>query len=360
MNRGNDYPPRGNRSDRMRSGDNNARGVQPKGKKRKAKPVYWFRRAMTLLVLVIVAGVGFGAYLLYDANKALGEMSSGEPGVPSSQSVRNKPTAMLLMGLDTRESGGMLNTDVIMAAAFNPRTKSAVVVSIPRDARVPVEGYKQRKVNGYYAAFIRNAKSKDSNMSKEEAERQGKLGMKEAIGSYLDIPIDYAATINFSGFADVVDALGGVEVNVDMDMKYQDHAGQPGGTDINLTKGVQTLFGEDALGFVRYRKSNDGKNMSSDFERNERQKAVLQAMTDKLTSVQGVLRLGKVFGAVGNNMKTDMPESELRSMLMAYFGIGASDIEFIPLTGDWRSPYVYVDDAALEKAKQALQAKLDE
>ncbi|SDT37309.1 transcriptional attenuator, LytR family [Paenibacillaceae bacterium GAS479] len=359
MNRGNEYPPRGRREDRGQAGSGNTKGAKP-GKKRKPKPVYWFRRMMALLVVVLLAGVGFAGYLLYDANKALGQISSGEKGVSAAQSVRSKPSAMLLMGLDTRENAGLLNTDVIMVAAFNPQTKSAVVVSIPRDSRVPVEGYKQRKVNSYYSAFIRNAKSKEKGISQEEAERQGKLGMKDAIGSYFDIPIDYAATINFKGFADVVDALGGVKVNVDIDMRYDDHAGQPGGTSINLKKGAQTLFGEDALGFVRYRKSNDGKNMSSDFERNERQEQVIGAITTKMKSIPGIIRLGKVFGAVGDNMRTDMPESEIRAMLMTYFGIGSGDIEFIPLTGDWRSPYVYVDESALEKAKNALQAKLGE
>ncbi|PLT46509.1 Transcriptional regulator [Paenibacillus pasadenensis] len=355
MNRGNEYPARG-------QGKSGAPAGSRKGRpgRRKPKRVYWLRRLMTLLALVLLAGAGFAAYLLYDANKALGQISSGAPAVPSAGSVRTQPTAMLLMGLDTRGENGLLNTDVLMAAAFNPRTKSAVVVSIPRDARVPVQGYKQRKVNSYYAAFIANARSKNKDLSREEAERQGKLGMKDAIGSYLDIPIDYAATINFQGFADVVDALGGVEVDVDMDMDYDDHAGQPGGTSIHLKKGAQKLYGEDALGFVRYRKSNDGTNMSSDFERNQRQEQVIGAMTSRLKSVPGILRLGKVFGAVGDNMRTDMPESEIRAMLMAYFGIGGGDIEFIALTGDWRSPYVYVDDASLAKAKKALQAKLGE
>ena len=267
---------------------------------------------------------------------------------------------MLLMGLDTRGGGGTLNTDVLMAAVFNPRTKSAVVVSIPRDSRIPVKGYRQRKINSYYAAFISNAKSQTKGISQADAERQAKDEMKAALGSFLDIPIDYSATINFQGFADVVDAIGGIKVDVDKEMNYEDHAGQPGGTSIHLHKGEQTLGGEDALGFVRYRKSNDGTNMSSDFERNERQNQAIGALATKFKSLAGMLRIGKVFGAVGDNMVTDFSESQLRDMLMAYFGISRDRIEFIPLTGEWRSPYVYLDDVQLEKARKALQAKRDE
>jgi anionic cell wall polymer biosynthesis LytR-Cps2A-Psr (LCP) family protein len=155
----------------------------------------------------------------------------------------------------------------------------------------------------------------------------------------------------------VVDALGGVEVDVDMRMKYTDTAD---GTNIDLQKGVQVLSGDKALDFVRYRKSNDGKNMSSDFDRNKRQSQVIGALTDKMKSFGGVTKMGSVIEAVGNNLTMDMPSKEIKNMMTTYLGISRNDITFIPLEGTWRSPYVYLDDAKLEEARAALKAKMAE
>ncbi|ASS65978.1 LCP family protein [Paenibacillus sp. RUD330] len=352
MTTGNGSPPR-----RPGGSPPAGRGARS-GAVKKRKPRFWMRRFMLFASLLVFIAVGYGVYLFMDANKAIKEMSYGTSSEVGS--IGSSPFGMLVMGVDTRGEGGLLNTDVLMAAAFNPKTKSAVVVSIPRDSRIEVKGYKTRKVNSYYSAFLRNAKSEGKGVSQENAEHAAAKGMKDAIGRFLGIPIAYSANVNFQGFADVVDALGGVNVNVDMDMDYDDHAGQPGGTSIHLRKGEQKLGGEDALGFVRYRKSNDGKNMSSDFERNERQEQVVGAITDRMMSVPGLLRLGNVFGAVGGNVKTDMPASDIREMMRVYFGISKEDIAFIPLTGEWRSPYVYLDEAVVAKASKALQSKLDE
>jgi anionic cell wall polymer biosynthesis LytR-Cps2A-Psr (LCP) family protein len=138
-------------------------------------------------------------------------------------------------------------------------------------------------------------------------------------------------------------------------MRYVDHAD---GTNINLKKGEQTLTGQQALDFVRYRKSNDGTRQSSDFERNDRQSRVLGAILDKLKSLDGVARLGNVIAAVGGNMRTDIPEAQIQNLMKTYFGLSRDHVRFIALEGTWRSPYVYLDDAKLEEAKLALKEEL--
>ncbi|GGD71190.1 hypothetical protein GCM10010911_31360 [Paenibacillus nasutitermitis] len=313
------------------------------------------RRIMIVILLALVAVAGYLYWLYKDT---LGSITTdAEPGieVPAEESVKVKPVTFMLLGFDTREATGSLNTDVMMIASFNPTSKSATVVSIPRDSQINVDGYKIRKANGYYAAFLSSAKKEG--LAQKEAEKKAKQGMRKMFGEFLGIPIDYTATINFKGFADVVDALGGVEVDVDIDMRYVDKAD---GTNINLSKGVQVLDGKKALDFVRYRKSNNGKNMSSDFERNQRQSLVLGEIADKMKSFSGVTRIGGVIKAVGNNMRMDVPSNEVENMMTTYFGIGRSDIEFIPLEGEWRSPYVHLNDAKLAEAKAALEAKLAE
>ncbi len=110
---------------------------------------------------------------------------------------------------------------------------------IPRDSKIELDGYKARKANAYYARFYSVAKS--DGLDKKSAERKAKQDIRKMFGEFFDIPLNYTATINFQGFADVVDALGGIDVDVDMDMHYVDNAD---GTNINLTKGHQKLNGD--------------------------------------------------------------------------------------------------------------------
>jgi LCP family protein required for cell wall assembly len=329
-----------------------------KPEKPKKKNVYWMRRILIVLLLLIIGGLSYAGYLYKVSEDALKDITTdADPTVEvaPNESVKVKPVAIILLGFDTRKETGSLNSDVMMVAAFNPKTKSATVVSIPRDSKIELDGYKARKANAYYARFYSAAKS--DGLDKKSAERKAKQDIRKMFGEFFDIPLNYTATINFQGFADVVDALGGIDVDVDMDMHYVDNAD---GTNINLTKGHQKLNGDDALDFVRYRKSNDGKNMSSDFDRNQRESQVLGEIADKLKSFSSVTKIAGVIRAVGSNMRMDIPSGEAENMISTYFGISRSDITFIPLEGTWKSPYVQLDENKLQSAKAALQAKLAE
>ncbi|AZN43687.1 LytR family transcriptional regulator [Paenibacillus albus] len=314
---------------------------------------------MVVFLALLIGIAGYLTYIYKVSKDALGDITTdADPTIviPKDQSVKVKPVTIMLLGIDTRKETGSLNTDVMMVASFNPKSKSAVVVSIPRDSRIDLAGYKIRKANAYYSRFISNGLHEDG-LKKKEAEKQAKENMRTMFGKFFDIPIDYTATINFQGFVDVVDALGGVDVDVDMDMHYVDNAD---GTKIDLNKGHQTLKGDDALDFVRYRKSNDGTNMSSDFDRNKRESQVLGEIADKLKSFSSVTKIAGVIKAVGSNMRMDIPTGEVENMISTYFGISRSNITFIPLEGEWKSPYVRLNETKLEEAKAALQAKLAE
>lgn len=310
--------------------------------------------------ILLLAGAGAG-YVLHKSSEALGQIGSlgnliGK--VTASESVKVKPTAIVLMGLDKRPAGvkgGGLNTDVMMVASLNPKTKKVVVVSLPRDSKLSAKGYKARKANAFYAAFYMNAKNKK--LPQEEAELAGMSAVRDVLGELFGIDIKYSAIIDFKGFTDVVDALGGIEVDVDMRMVYSDSYD---GTNINLEKGRQIVKGKEALDFVRYRQSKDGKNMSSDFERNRRQGEVVGAIFDKAMSFGGMMKIGSLIDAVGNNMKMDMPESEIKNMLSTYYNVKRSDITFITVAGTWKSPYVYLNNDSVKEASDALKANMAE
>lgn len=332
--------------------------VKPKKQKprKKRSVLKTFFGLLFALLLIVAAGL---AYIVFKADKAVDQISvptEAEVVIPAGESVKEKAVAMLLMGLDSRSHGGGLNTDVMMVAVFNPNSKSATIVTIPRDSSIDVDGYRTRKANSFYADFYMNALN-EKNLEKEAAYADAKQEVRNVMSKLFGIDIKYSAVINFQGFADVVDALGGVEVDVDIRMKYTDSAD---GTNIDLEEGVQVLSGDKALDFVRYRKSNNGKNMSSDFERNARQSQVIGALTDKMKSFDGVTKIGSVIEAVGNNLTMDMPSKEIKNMMSTYLGMSREDITFIPLEGTWRSPYVYLDEAKLDEARAALQGKLAE
>ncbi|MFC5467136.1 LCP family protein [Cohnella suwonensis] len=329
--------------------------------KKPGKKIRWGRLIAVVIVAIIVALAGYVAYLYFGSYKPnLAKIAKREDGKSASapltkeQRAQEKPIAIAILGLDNRPETGSMNTDVLMVAAFNPITKTATVMSIPRDSDLNLDDYKRHKANGYYAAFYSQArKSKD--YEGEAIPAYARDQTRKMLSEFAGIPIDYTAVIDFQGFVDVVDALNGVNVTVDKDMRYVDTAD---GTNIDLTKGEKTLNGEQALGFVRYRKSNRGTAESSDFERNERQSQVLGAIADRMKSFSSVTKVGKVLDAVGDNLRTDIPAAQIENIIKTYFGINSSDIRFLPLTGEWKSPYVILDQDRLEEVRRALSDEL--
>ncbi|MCH1642206.1 LCP family protein [Paenibacillus timonensis] len=336
-------PPRGH--SQRGSAKGSKKGSAPKKKSSGVKR--FFKFVLTLMIIGVI-GVGlYAGYLFYTADQVIDATGTTDDVAPE-QSAKVKPITMLLLGTDYRPETGTHLSDVMMLIAMNPDTKSATVVSLPRDTKMELDGYRTNKINAFYPNFL--AAEKESGIP-------AKQEMKTMMSKFFDIDIDYVTVLNFQGFRDVVDALGGVDVNVDADMCYRDTAD---GTDINLKQGAQHLNGEDALGFVRYRKSNCSPRTkgSDDFDRNRRQNEVLHALIDQAKSLNGVMGAGKVIESVGKNMDTDLESKQMKNMIQAYWSISKENVDFMPVTGDWKSPYVYLHEDELEAAKQALKNQI--
>lgn len=331
-----------------------AAGKPNKQRKRK----FTFGKALLLLLGIVVVAVGVYAYYLLDVGKQnLNKISEQDPIrqiVPEDERAQVKPIAIALLGLDTRGKLGTMNTDVMMVAALNPVSKTATIVTIPRDSLLNVSGYAKSKANAHYAGFYNSAKSKNK-LDNDQAHVVARDKTRELLGDFFGIPIQYTAVINFDGYIDVIDALGGIDIYVDQDMRWVDSID---GTDINLKKGQQELSGKEALDFVRYRQSNRGTAGSSDFARNTRQTEVIGAIVDKMMSFSTITKVDSLLNAVGDHLRTNIPAVQIQDIMKTYFGIKRADIRFITLEGSWKSPYVYLKEDKLKTAKQALAEEL--
>ncbi|MBD2861784.1 LCP family protein [Paenibacillus oceani] len=296
-----------------------------------------------IVILILLAAAAYAGYLYYKINSAI-DSAGGDNTAPVTKPVNANPVTVLLLGVDSRPKGGSLNTDVIMVASLNPERKTATIVSIPRDTYIKMNGYSSGKANSFYAAF-HNAKSSTADTK-----------TKQFFGKYLNVPIDYIAKIDFKGFEEIVDKLGGLTLNVDMNMCYTDKFD---GTSIKLAKGTQSLNGKQTLDFVRYRKGNcQNAADSNDIDRNERQQQVIGEMVGKLKSLEGLLKLGPVIEAGGKNVDTDIPSSQIKSFIRTYMGIDRDKINYVHLEGEWHSPYITIGQTELKSAQTALQEQL--
>lgn len=321
-----------------------------------------FRKVMTSVLLITGLIVGaasvYAAFLYNKLNQTLDHIAApevtsvsnlnGESVVPITQATDpiEKPLTFLLTAIDEREGNeGSLNTDVMMLFRIDPKTHQGTVVSIPRD--LEIESDKSglngsRKANYFYAYYYN--KNKDTALQET----------KRLFSDVYQVPIDYMAVINFEGFRRLIDQLGGMTVEVDMDMRYQDESD---GTDIHLNKGKQQLNGKQVLDFIRYRKSNLGTAESSDMERNQREQLILNQLLDKLTTLNGLTAWAGVLDIIGGSIKTDIPADQLRTLTKSYRDLKPATVRYIQLKGEWESPYLVVKQQDLEEALGALRGQ---
>lgn len=187
----------------------------------------------------------------------------------------------LVLGLDARR-GGTGRTDTIMVVNADPRTGKIHVLSIPRDTRVLIKGSYDRINAAYVYGGVDLA--------------------KEVVEDLLDIEIDHHVIIHFQGFIELVDLLGGVEVNVPVRMYRPSE-------NIDLQPGRQILNGEDALGFARYRNTSGG-----DLDRAQHQQEILEALRKKVFSPGAIVKIPELIGIAAEYIDTDISRSEMLEM----------------------------------------------
>jgi LCP family protein required for cell wall assembly len=230
----------------------------------------------------------------------------------------NKPINVLLLGADSRVTSDPGRADTIILVRLDPVTKHVRLLSLPRDTRVMIPGHGVNKLNQASSGYYRDG---------------GTSLLVDTITTDLlpGLRIDYTVKTDFAGFAAIIDALGGVTIDVEERMYYK-------AVDvfIDLQPGVQHLDGEQALGYARFRMDavgDFGTWAGEDHGRVARQKKLLAAIIDQTKAVRTLLRLPAVINAVQAAVATDMSFSVMARIGMTYKDVAYEDVESVPFAG---------------------------
>ncbi len=214
-----------------------------------------------------------------------------------------EPFTILLMGIDSTdevlEKNAIANGDTLILITFNPKTLNATMISIPRDSYVPIacwSGKPENKIT-HAAAY-------------------GNDCMINTIQNYFDTKIDYYAKINFKGLVKLVNAVGGVEVDVPQVLCTDDSSR---GGEICIQPGRQVLNGEQALVFARNRKAL----ANGDFGRAQHQQEIIMALVNKMKNIKDVSKFMEILNTISNSLDTNLTTKQI----LSFYNVGKDIIK---------------------------------
>ncbi|GEN49274.1 LCP family protein [Ligilactobacillus pobuzihii] len=249
---------------------------------------------LTFVVVLLVGGhFAFKKYQTAHSTINTIHQESGIRKVRDTNSTlkKGRPFSILLMGTDTGALGRSYKgrTDTLVLAVLNPKKESMTLVSLPRDTEVAVHGHENQ-----YPSKLNSAYSYD-----------GSASAVQTVQKYLNVPIDYYATIDMGGLENLINAVGGIDVSPALSFSYGGYS---------FIKGKKTqMNGKKALSYVRMRYSDP----RGDYGRQERQRQVLMAVAMKATQVKSLLN-EKFLNTVSKQMKTDLSFNNMLLLAAKY------------------------------------------
>ncbi|MDN4495117.1 LCP family protein [Ureibacillus aquaedulcis] len=298
---------------------------------KKRKFLIWLGVIVGVLILAIV---GFAAKLYMDTKNTVDviyediEQSELREEVVSIE--EKEPISILMLGVDERE-GDVGRSDTMIVLTINPETNDTKMLSIPRDTRTEIIGHDTTdKINHAYAF--------------------GGIEMsRQTVENLLEIPIDYVVQVNMESFKDIVDIVGGITIQNDLEFTA-------GNADFPM--GTITLNGEEALGYVRMRYDDP----EGDFGRQNRQKKVIQAISQSALSVDTALNYKSIFATLEDNVRLSASFDELLTIQKGYQDSFKSIEQLYMNNGQGTKIdgiYYYLpDEAEMETIKSTLKTHL--
>ncbi|WP_459501843.1 LCP family protein [Bacillus sp. C1] len=311
--------------------------------KRRIKKKRRRRFFIYLIVIGLISSVGLYAFNSYSS---LMEMYSGYTRDKSklretNVKITKEPFNVLIMGIEDYATDGQNGrTDSLMLAKIDPQTKSVSLMSIPRDSRVTIAGKnKKDKINAAHAYG-------------------GERMAIDTVELFFGVPVDHYIKIDFKGFKGIVDAVGGITVDVPFD--FEERSDIDYYKLIQFKQGKQELNGEEALAYVRMRKQDP----NGDYGRAARQRQVLAAVAHKLNSASTVFKIKDLTEVVGKYIKTDIPVSDGLSLYSKFAGFDPSTIQTIKLEGaDKKINDIYYfipDEKSVQNVRNILSKNLEQ
>lgn len=305
---------------------------------RKSRGKKIFLIILGIVVVLVLAVVGVGTKLYLDLSHSIKETyqtveRAEGPRTTPVDLAKQESFSVLLMGIDTGDLGRVDQgrSDTMMVATVSPEDKQTTIVSIPRDTYVEIVGHNTTdKINHAYAFG-------------------GAAMAMDTVQNYLDIPIDHYVSINMKGLKELVDAVGGIEVNNDITFSQDGY---------DFIIGKTTLDGDQALAYSRMRYEDP----NGDYGRQERQRKIVEGIARKVLSLNGISNNQSVLNALETNMRTDMSFTDMRKIAFDYrdaFGtIKQDQMQGEGFMQDSIS-YQRVSDQELERVQKELKDQLN-
>ena len=251
---------------------------RPRRSRQQKKKRSWLPIVLLLCAFAAAAAAGalFASSSLFDTKV---------PEKKTEKMVPHDKTVVMIMGIDERE-GDVGRSDTLMIATLDPKKNKAAILSVPRDTRVKIKGYGFDKINAAYAYG-------------------GHKLTQSTVEDLLGVEMEHYIIINVNAFTKIIDAIGGVDINVEKRMYYEDPWDDDGGLLIDLYPGQQHMDGKTAITYVRYR------DEEGDIGRITRQQKFMQAVMDKLTSPSIIPRLPAIISQVIESIDTDLSVREM-------------------------------------------------
>ncbi|TLM99000.1 MAG: LytR family transcriptional regulator [Actinobacteria bacterium] len=288
--------------------------------------------AIAVLAVLAFAAIGVFAYAKHIENTMQKTVyKTADLKLDLKKAAPQKPYNMLLVGFDRRPGEHVFRTDSMLLARIDPQTKQVWMLSIPRDTRVVIPGHGAKKINDAYAIG------------------QAELAVK-TVEDFTGVPVNHFMAINFEGFEKAVDAIGGVWVDVPTEINDKKADRSPGHRAAHVDAGYQLLDGEHALTFVRSRAYAD-----ADFTRMKNQQAFFRALADQVATKTNVARIPRLVSSIAPYISTDMSLMDMLRTAQALQGAGSKRVYTATLSGEWRSPFVYTDEAKMAELLGKMQ-----
>lgn len=258
------------------------------------------------ILLILIATVVITA-VIKKINSITSEFS--EQGNPVNiAATATEGIDVLMLGIDSE--GG--HTDFVMLANYVPKNRRITLLSIPRDTRVNTER-SDSKINSAYK------KGQESILLKEIEQITGILPQ-------------YYIAVDLKGFRAIVDAIGGIKIDVPIDMDYDDPLQN---LHIHLKKGLQVLNGSKAEQFVRFRKNNDGTGyINGDIDRIKMQHKFLRAAAEQFVKPSNLIKLPQLVGILLSNVSTNLTATDITRYLTNIFIMRRENVRILTLPGE--------------------------